>query len=36
MGLIEDDSQIFVIFEEATNIMLSFQLRKFFAWFILA
>jgi hypothetical protein len=36
MGLIEDDSQIYVIFEESTNVMLPFQLRKFFAWFILA
>ena len=36
MGLIEDDSQIYVIFDEASNVMLPFQLRKFFAWFILA
>lgn len=36
MGLIEDDSHIYIIFEEACHIMLPFQLRKFFAWFILA
>ena len=36
MGLIEDNSQIYVIFDEASNVMLPFQLRKFFAWFILA
>ena len=36
MGLIQDDSQIFNIFEEACRIMLPFQLRKFFAWFVLA
>ncbi|XP_031778423.1 uncharacterized protein LOC116416077 [Nasonia vitripennis] len=36
IGLIEDDLHIFIIFEEACHIMLPFQLRKFFAWFILA
>ena len=36
MALIQDDSLIFNIFEEACRIMLPFQLRKLFAWFILA
>ena len=36
MALIQDDSQIFNIFEEACRIMLPSQLRKFLAWFILA
>uniref|UniRef100_A0ABD2XAK4 ATP-dependent DNA helicase n=1 Tax=Trichogramma kaykai TaxID=54128 RepID=A0ABD2XAK4_9HYME len=36
MGLIETDKQIFKIFEEACTIMLPYQLRKYFAWFILS
>lgn len=35
-GLVENDSHIFNIFKEACNVMLLNQLRKFFAWFILA
>ena len=36
MGLIKDDSLILVISEEAEDVLLPLQLRKFFAWFILA
>lgn len=36
MGLIEHDSQIDKIFEEACSVMLPSQLRKFFAWFLMS
>ena len=36
LGLIENDSNIFFIFEEACVIMLPYQLRKFFALFLLS
>lgn len=36
MGLLETDKQIFDIFDEACNIMLPSQLRKYFAWLILS
>ena len=35
MGLIEHETQIYNIFEEACQIMLPIQLRKFFASFLL-
>ena len=35
MGLIEHETQIYNIFEEARQIMLPIQLRKFFASFLL-
>lgn len=36
LGLIECDQHIFKIFNEACNVMMPPQLRKFFAWFLLA
>lgn len=36
MGLVESDSEIFKIFEEACSIMMPTELRKFFAWFVLS
>ena len=36
VGLVEDDSTIFNMFDEACAVMLPFQLRKFFAWFLLS
>lgn len=36
MGLIEHDSQLDIIFEEACSVMLPIQLRNFFAWFIMS
>ena len=36
MNLIEHDNQIYEIFDEAITIMLPYQLRNYFAWFILA
>ena len=36
LGLIEDDEHIYKIFYEACKIMLPYQLRKFFVWFLLA
>ena len=35
MGLIEHETQILNIFEEACQIMLPTQLRKFFAYFLI-
>ena len=35
-GLIEDDEQMYKIFDEACKIMLPYQLRKFFVSFLLA
>ena len=36
MRLVESDTEIFNIFEEACAIMMPIQLRKFFAWFVLS
>lgn len=36
MGLVENDGEIFKMFEEACIVMLPKQLRSFFAWFLLA
>lgn len=36
LGLIENDDHVFKIFDEACNVMMPSQLRKFFAWFLLA
>ena len=36
MGLVEHDSHIEKIFEEACTVMLPSQLRKFFAWFLIS
>ena len=36
LGLIEDIEQIYKIFNEACKIMLHYQLRKFFVFFLLA
>lgn len=36
MGLVESDTEIFNIFEEACAIMMPSELRKFFAWFIIS
>jgi hypothetical protein len=36
MGLVETDSKIFDIFNEASSIMFPSQFRKFFAWFLLS
>ena len=35
MGLVESDTEIFYIFDEASAIMMPIQLRKFLAWFVL-
>ena len=35
VGLIEDDKQIYKIFDEACKIMLPYELRKFFVCFLL-
>jgi hypothetical protein len=36
MGLVDDDLQIKNIFKEASDVMLGYQLRQFFAWFLLS
>ena len=36
MGLVDDDLQIKNIFKEACDVMLGYQLRQFFAWFLLS
>ena len=36
MGLVESDTEILNIFEEACAIMMPIQLRTFFAWFVLS
>ena len=36
LGLIEDDEQVYKIFDEACKIMLPYQLRKFCVCFLLA
>lgn len=36
MELIENDLLIYKIFDEAVQVMLPFQLRKFFAWYLIS
>ena len=36
MGLIETDIEIHKIFDEACSIMMPFELRNFFSWFLIS
>ena len=36
MGLVDDDLQIKNIFKKVCDVMLGYQLRQFFAWFLLS